>query len=397
MPWQQSLTHSHQRRRDENRWRERRTVASAQGRMLQVDGHSLLNFSSNDYLGLADHDAVKQAAIEATHQYGTGSGASHLVCGHQTPHHELELKLARFVGAESALVFSTGYMANLAVPQTFLGRNDLLLEDRLNHASLLDAGALATTKMKRYSHRDAEEVKQRLAESDVTRKLVMTDGVFSMDGDVAPVRKLAAVCERADAMLLVDDAHGFGVLGPTGAGLLQQEGVAVSGNVLMIGTLGKAAGSFGAFIAGDAVYIQHMIQFARPYIYTTALPPAVAAASLQAIKILESEPERRARLRLIIEQFRDRAAQSRLRVMESQTAIQPIVLGTDAAALAADRLLKNNGILAIAIRPPTVPEGSARLRLTLRADHTDADLDQLFEVLASDAFHEILDNDQGAA
>ena len=339
---------------------------------------------------MANHPALKRAATEAIETYGTGSGASHLVCGHQELHHQLEQELATMLGAEQAVVFSTGYMANLAVPQTFLGRNDLLLEDKLNHASLLDAGSISVVKMKRYAHLDLKSVEKSLADSDANRKMVLTDGTFSMDGDVAPVEQLAQLCHQQNSMLVVDDAHGFGVLGASGAGLLKRENVSVSGNVLIVGTLGKAAGSFGAFIAGDAVYIQSLIQFARTYIYTTALPPAAVAASIEAIKLIQSEPSRRERLKSLIDRFQDAATEAGLPVMPSQTAIQPIVMGSETNALAADALLREGGILGIAIRPPTVPAGLARIRLTLRADHTDEDMDRLLSALTSDAFRQLL-------
>lgn len=396
MPWRVEIEQSFQQRKQQNRWRTRKLIESAQGRTVKLarlngpNGQALLNFCSNDYLALANHLSLKKAAIAATETYGTGSGASHLVCGHQELHHQLEQKLAAFVGSDQAIVFSTGYMANLAVPQTFLGRNDLLLEDKLNHASLLDAGSISAVKMKRYPHLDTHALANTLGSSDAKRKMVLTDGTFSMDGDVAPVKQLAELCQQHDAMLVVDDAHGFGVLGDNGAGLLQHENVSVGGNVLMVGTLGKAAGSFGAFVAGDAVYIQSLIQFARTYIYTTALPPAVAAASIAAIDLVKSEPSRRERLHSLIERFRTATADAGLPMMPSHTAIQPILLGSEENALAADALLRENKILAIAIRPPTVPEGSARIRLTFRADHTDEDLDQLLAVLTSDSFRRLL-------
>ncbi len=390
MPWRGEIERSFQQREQANRWRARKRVQSPMGRTLTIDGQPLLNFCSNDYLALANHPALKQASAEAIETFGTGSGASHLVCGHQELHHQLEQDLAAMLGAQQAIVFSTGYMANLAVPQTFLARNDLLLEDKLNHASLLDAGSISPVKMKRYPHLEINSVEKSLAGSDANRKMVLTDGTFSMDGDVAPVQQLAGLCRQQEAMLVVDDAHGFGVLGTSGTGLLEQEGVPVGGNVLMVGTLGKAAGSFGAFVAGDAIYIQSLIQFARTYIYTTALPPAVAAASIAAVKLIQSEPARRERLKSLINRFRKEAAEEGLPLMPSPTAIQPIVLGSEKSALAADALLRENGILGIAIRPPTVPIGSARIRLTFRADHTDEDIDKLLSVLTDDAFRQLI-------
>jgi 8-amino-7-oxononanoate synthase len=390
-PWQNELGQSFNRRKQARLWRARKRVQSGMGRVLNIDGRSLLNFCSNDYLGLASHPTLKQAATEAIKTYGTGSGASHLVCGHQELHHQLERTIATMVGAEQAIVFSTGYMANLAIPQTFLGRNDLLLEDKLNHASLLDAGSIAPVKMKRYPHCDTVAVENLLAASEGKRKMILTDGTFSMDGDVAPVEKLARLCREHQSMLVVDDAHGFGVLGKNGAGLLERENIPISGNVLMVGTLGKAAGSFGAFMAGDAVYIQSLIQFARTYIYTTALPPAVAAASIAAINLIQSEPQRRERLQSLIDRFQQKAAEAQLPLLPSHTAIQPLLLGSEQNALEADAFLRDRGVLAIAIRPPTVPVGSARIRFTVRADHTDEDIDQVLSLVTHDSFRRFLD------
>jgi 8-amino-7-oxononanoate synthase len=377
MPWREQLKIEHEARAREKLWRTRSTMEGPQGRVVTVAGKDYLNFCSNDYLGLANCPQMVSAAVDSIQKYGTGSGASHLVCGHFDEHALLESEIAEFVGAEKAIVFSTGYMANLSIPQTFLGRNDLLLEDRLNHASLIDAGRVCEAKMKRYPHLDAETAASKLGDFAGRRKLVLTDGVFSMDGDQAPVAKLQEVCERHQALLVVDDAHGFGVLGRCGAGLLEQEGLRPTGNLLMIGTFGKAAGSFGAFVAGDEIYVESLIQFARTYIYTTALPPAVVAATRAAIRVIKNEPQRRSTLRRNVEYFRNRAATTGLELMNSQTPIQPLVLGTSEAALQASSLLKSDGIWVSAIRPPTVPIGSARLRITLSAEHTTEDIDRL--------------------
>ena len=305
-------------------------------------------------------------------------------------HHRLENEAAEFVGAEKAIVFSTGYMANLAIPQTFLGKDDLLLEDRLNHASLIDAGRYCDASMKRYPHLDVDTLEEKLAKSRAPRKMVFTDGVFSMDGDTAAVSRLQSICQQHDAMLVVDDAHGFGVLGANGTGVLELAGVRPSGNVLMVGTFGKSVGSFGAFVAGDAVYIESLVQFARTYIYTTALPPSVIAATRAAIKIIQTQPQRRKKLAENVQLFRSQVESTGLNLLKSDTPIQPIVLGDSDCALAASGLLKGNGICVSAIRPPTVPVGSARLRITLTAEHTDEDIGKLTSILASSEMQECL-------
>lgn len=390
MPWRESIKNQHDARKADNLWRSRRVVESPQGRLVDVDGTTYLNFCSNDYLGLANHPDLSAAAIEATKNRGTGSGASHLVCGHMDQHHRLENEAAEFVGAEKAIVFSTGYMANLAIPQTFLGKDDLLLEDRLNHASLIDAGRYCDASMKRYPHLDVDTLEEKLAKSRAPRKMVFTDGVFSMDGDTAAVSRLQSICQQHDAMLVVDDAHGFGVLGANGTGVLELAGVRPSGNVLMVGTFGKSVGSFGAFVAGDAVYIESLVQFARTYIYTTALPPSVIAATRAAIKIIQTQPQRRKKLAENVQLFRSQVESTGLNLLKSDTPIQPIVLGDSDCALAASGLLKGNGICVSAIRPPTVPVGSARLRITLTAEHTDEDIGKLTSILASSEMQECL-------
>jgi len=280
-------------------------------------------------------------------------------------------------------------MANLSIPQSFLGRSDLLLEDRLNHASLIDAGRCCEAKMKRYCHLDTDAVDSKIAGASARRKMVFTDGVFSMDGDQAPVARLQEICQRHQALLVVDDAHGFGVLGPRGAGLLEQEGLRPTGNLLMIGTFGKAVGSFGAFVAGDQIYIESLIQFARTYIYTTALPPSVVAATRAAIAVIQSQPQLRENLRRNVERFRTPVVQTGLPLMDSQTPIQPIVLGSETAALQASQFLKDNGIWVTAIRPPTVPVGSSRLRITLSAAHSADDIDRLVAILGCETMSRI--------
>lgn len=385
MPWREQLIQQHHNRVTAKIWRERQTVQNAAGRELKINGKTYLNFCSNDYLGLANHPALSTAAITTTQKRGTGAAASHLICGHQDIHHELENELATFVGAEKAISFSTGYMANLAVPQTFLERGDLVLQDRLNHASLLDAGRFCEANLKRYRHLDFGHAKAILLKSNANKKLLTTDGVFSMDGDQAPLNDLTQICRQTETLLLVDDAHGFGVLGKTGAGSLEQHEIGVGNGVLMLGTLGKAAGSFGAFIAGDAVYIDSLLQQARSYIYTTALPPSIAAATRAAIQIFQTEPERREKLNSNINYFRQATESLHLQTLNSKTAIQPILFGDSETALQATKLLQKQGLWITAIRPPTVPAGTARIRITLSCEHRQSDLDQLINALNSDA------------
>lgn len=389
MPWREQLIQQHQNRVAAKVWRKRQATQDAVGRELKINGKTYLNFCSNDYLGLASHPALADAAIETIRERGTGAAASHLICGHQDIHQELENELAAFVGAEKAVTFSTGYMANLAVPQTFLEKGDLVVQDRLNHASLIDAGRFCEVNLKRYRHLDFAHARTILVKSNANKKLLTTDGVFSMDGDQAPLHELTEVCRQTKSLLLIDDAHGFGVLGKTGAGSLEQHGIGVGGGVLMLGTLGKAAGSFGAFIAGDAVYIDSLIQHARSYIYTTALPPSIASATRAAIKIIQTEPERRDKLNANITYFRQAIDELNLKTLDSKTAIQPILLGDSETALQATELLRQHGLWITAIRPPTVPEGTARLRITISCEHHQNDIDQLITALRSDAMRKL--------
>jgi 8-amino-7-oxononanoate synthase len=369
-----------QQRHELHRYRQRLEQQAPSGREAVVNGQRLLNFCGNDYLGLANHPDVVAAFCAAAQQFGVGSGASHLVCGHSHFHHQLELALADFCGQPRALLFSTGYMANLAVIQTLCGKGDAVFEDRLNHASLIDGGLTSGARFRRYRHADADSLATLLAQSDDHRKLVVTDGVFSMDGDVAPLAALAAVCEQHQAWLMVDDAHGFGVLGEQGAGCVAQQGMQARVPVV-VGTLGKAFGTFGAFVAGSEELIETLIQFARPYIYTTALPPAVAAATLASLKIVRGDQSRRQKLTALIARFRAGAAQKGYQLMPSTTPIQPLLVGTDQQALQLSERLRQQGFLISAIRPPTVPEGTARLRVTLSAAHEENDIDRLINAL----------------
>ncbi|MDQ5768513.1 8-amino-7-oxononanoate synthase [Thiothrix subterranea] len=371
-------------RRSRHLYRSTRVADSPQQPQRHIDGKPLLTFCSNDYLGLANHPAVIRAFQQAANTYGVGSGAAHLVNGHSRPHQQLEEALAAFTGRERALLFSTGYMANLGVVNALLtGRNDLVYADRLNHASLVDAALLSGAKLIRYPHNDTTSLGKRLLahEGDAPTQLILTDGVFSMDGDVAPLAKLALMAQQHEAWLMVDDAHGFGVLGNTGAGLVEAAGLNQDDVPILMGTLGKALGTAGAFIAGSHDLIEYLIQTARTWIYTTAQPPAVAAATLVSLQLVATESWRREHLRSLIQQFRTGAVQLGLPLMPSDTAIQPMLVGSSEQALSISRKLEARGILVTAIRPPTVPVETARLRVTLSAAHTVEDVERLLDAL----------------
>lgn len=368
-------------RRAEGLYRSRRVLDSAQGVRVRVDGAELLSFCSNDYLGLANDPRVVAAFHEGARRWGVGSGASHLVSGHMGVHHALEEALATFTGRERALLFSSGYAANLGVAAALLGKGDVVFQDRLNHASLLDAAQLSGARLQRFLHNDVASLDTHAARIRGEHRMVAVDGVFSMDGDEAPLVAIADACDRHDALLLVDDAHGLGVLGDTGGGSLEAQGVGARVELLM-GTLGKALGTAGAFVAGDAALIDTLIQHARTYIYTTALPPAVAAATLMSLRLVQEEPWRRERLASLVQRLREGAEAIGLRLLPSRSPIQPLVLGDAERALAWAQALRARGILVPAIRPPTVPRGSARLRITLSAAHEEADVDRLLDALA---------------
>jgi 8-amino-7-oxononanoate synthase len=350
---------------------------------VRLEGRLLRNFCSNDYLGLSQHPALLQAAQASMQRYGFGAGASHLVTGHCAEHHALEEELAAFTGRESALLFSSGYMANLGVISALADRHDLVLSDRWNHASLLDAARLAGARLRRYPHGDAAAAERCLAQSPRQGLLLVTDGVFSMDGDIAPLRALADIAHHRQGMLMVDDAHGFGVLGAGGGGSLEEAGLDSRAAPILMGTLGKACGSFGAFVAGEAELIEYLIQRARTYIYTTALPPAVAAASRAALLLQRREPWRRERVLALTQRFRGAALALGLPLAASRTPIQPLIVGDASEAVAMSDALMENGYWVAAIRPPTVPAGSARLRITLSASHREADVDALVETLGT--------------
>jgi len=363
--------------------RRTRTIEHAEGPWLEADERRLLAFCSNDYLGLAQHPQLIAAFKRVADDEGVGSTAAHLVCGHRREHAELEEALADWTGRERALLFSTGYMANLGVMQALLGRGDLCVQDKLNHACLLDGAMLAGATLRRYPHGDAAAAARQLAGDPGAAALLATDGVFSMDGDRAPLRELVASCRREGATLMVDDAHGLGVLGPEGAGSVAEAGLGAREVPVLMATLGKALGSHGAFVAGSADLIEGLTQFARTYVYTTAMPAALAAATLAGVRLARAESWRREKLAALIARFRMGAAQLGLPLAASDTPIQPLLLGDAASALAAAWALEAHGLLVTAIRPPTVPAGQARLRITLSAAHEEEHVDRLLDALAT--------------
>ena len=370
-------------RREEHLYRTRLNVASGCSSTLSVEGRSLINFCSNDYLGLAGHPDISLALKQAADIYGTGSGASHLVSGHSVVHQELEEQLAEYTGRPRALLFSTGYMANIGAINALIGRRDLILQDQLNHASLLDGGRLSQADFKRYKHVDMASLEQRLEQSSAERKLIVTDGVFSMDGNLAPLREISSLAKKHSAWLMVDDAHGVGVLGQQGGGLVEQLNMSVEQVPVLVGTLGKSFGTFGAFVAGSEALIETLIQYSRSYIYTTALPPAIAAATIASLKIVREETWRRDKLVHLIAHFRRGAVQIGLQLAESNTPIQPVLINDDEKVMQVGQKLRAAGFLVGAIRPPTVPVGTGRLRITFSADHSEEQVDKLVAALDS--------------
>lgn len=368
-------------RRAAHLYRHRPLLETPQQPEVTVDGEQLLAFCSNDYLGLASHPDVVRAMQQGAARWGVGGGASHLVMGHSTPHHQLEEALAEFTGRPRALLFSTGYMANLAAVTALVGQGDTVLEDRINHASLLDAGLLSGARFSRYLHNDVDSLAKRLDKA-AGDTLVVTDGVFSMDGDLANLPALCATAKAKNAWVMVDDAHGFGPLGKTGGGIVEHFGLGIDDVPVLVGTLGKAFGTAGAFVAGSEELIETLIQFARPYIYTTSQPPAVACATLKSLELLRSESWRRDHLNSLIARFRQGASEIGLTLMDSPTPIQPILVGSSERALRLSAALRERGILVGAIRPPTVPTGSARLRVTFSASHSEAQVERLLDILA---------------
>ncbi len=360
--------------------RRRHALESPQGTRITVNGKSYLSFCSNDYLGLANHPQLVAALQAGMQQYGVGAGASHLVSGHNSAHHELEQSLAQFVGKPAALLFSSGYMANLGMVQALVGRHDTVFADKLNHTSLNDAMLLSRAQVQRYRHNDMAHLAQLLGQVASGRKLIITDAVFSMDGDIAPLPELLALCAQHDAWLLVDDAHGFGVLGEQGRGSLAHFKLD-SPRIIYMATLGKAAGVSGAFVAAQQVVIDTLLQNARSYIYTTASPPALATALLASLELLRTEKWRREQLRKLIAQLRSGLAGLKWRLTDSQTPIQPLLVGGNEEAVMLSEGLRARGIWVPAIRPPTVPQGTARLRISLSAAHSEEDVDKLIGAL----------------
>ncbi|OIQ97671.1 8-amino-7-oxononanoate synthase [mine drainage metagenome] len=375
-----TLTEKLQDLRERSLLRRRRSVESACGPELVVDGRRLLAFASNDYLGLAADPALIDAAREGAGRYGVGAGASHLISGHYAPHQALEERLAAFVGMERALYFSTGFMANLGVVTSLAGRNDAVFSDQLNHASLIDGIRLSGAEKYIYPHRDLAALEAMLSTCSAANKLVVSDAVFGMDGDLAPLPELLELCQRHDAHLVVDDAHGFGVQGPQGRGSLAKFGIA-SPRVVYVGTLGKAAGVSGAFAAGADEVIEWLLQSARSYIFTTGAPPLLAQALLASVDLIERGDDRRAHLAQLIAQLRAGLRLKRWRLSDSTTAIQPLIIGENSEALRIGARLYESGLWIPVIRPPTVPEGSSRLRISLSAAHTPAQVERLVAAL----------------
>jgi 8-amino-7-oxononanoate synthase len=365
--------------------RRRRIVDSPCGARIEVDGKLKLSFCSNDYLGLANHPELVEALCAGARRWGAGAGASHLVSGHLRPHELLEQRLAEFTGMPRTLTFSAGYLANLGVVPALVGRGDAIFADRLNHASLIDAAIASRATHQRYPHGDIAALERLLAASTARRKMILTDAVFSMDGDLAPLPELFEQAERYDAWLVVDDAHGFGVLGHDGRGSLSHFGLPASPRIVTIGTFGKAAGLAGAFVGGDFNVIEWLLQRARTYVFTTAAPPALAEALLESVDLIAAAGERRSHVLALIARLRQGVgafADTRgWRLADSPTPIQPIVIGENAPALALAASLDARSILVPAIRPPTVPNGTARLRVSLSAAHSEGDVDQLVAAL----------------
>lgn len=361
--------------------RRRKTLETPCGPLSRVAGRELLSFCSNDYLGLANDPALIEAACAGARRWGVGSGASHLVSGHLAPHDLLEKRLADFTGFPRALLFSTGYLANLGIVPTLAGRGDAVFADRLNHASLIDAARLSCAESRRYPHGDLAALERMLAGSPARRKLILTDAVFSMDGDLAPLPGLLELAERFDAYLVVDDAHGFGVLGAQGRGTLAHFGLPASPRLILMGTLGKAAGVSGAFVAASQEIVEWLMQQARSYIFTTASSPILACALLVGLEMIAQGDERRRHLQALIACLRDGLTASRWSLTSSQTAIQPILVGRNRAALRLSEALLERGLWVPAIRPPTVPRDGARLRISLTAAHTFAQVKQLVTAL----------------
>lgn len=377
------LSEQLERRRAQQLLRVRHLLEGPQETAPFIDGRRYLAFCSNDYLGLANHPEIVSAAQRGARDHGVGSGASHLVAGHNRAHRALEEELAAFTGREAALLFSTGYMANLGAVSALAGRGTGLFEDRLNHASLLDAGVLSRARLRRYRHADANHLRQLVEREPSRRSLIVTDALFSMDGDLAPLPELVHVAQHCGCPLMVDDAHGLGVMGASGRGTLEHFNLTSDVVPILVGTLGKAFGTFGAFVAGSRPLIEMLVQRSRSYIYTTALPPALAEATRASLKLIQHESWRRAHLHQLVARFRDGAKRLHLPVKDSASPIQPLILGSAEAALKVSAQLRVRGLFVSAIRPPTVPMGGARLRITFSAGHQLEDVDRLLDALSS--------------
>ena len=382
LPWSKALAATLAERQLSGRYRRLRARSGEQGVSVIIDGKEMLSFCSNDYLGLAAHPTITKAFINAAETEGVGSGAAHLLSGHSYYHQQLEEALADFMGQQSVLLFSSGYQANLGVIDGLMSRGDVVIQDKLNHASLLDGGRLSTAKSWRYHHADMGSLQRRLRQTeDSDCRLVVTDGVFSMDGDLAPLQPLIQLTQKHQAALMVDDAHAIGVLGKHGRGSVEHWQVKAEHMPIVMGTLGKAFGTAGAFVAADKDVIETLIQQSRTFVYTTAQPAAVAAASLASLVLVRTENWRREKLQTLIEQFRKGAAELGLATMNSLTPIQPIMIGDDKKAIVIGQELESRGFLLGVIRTPTVPLGSARLRVTLSTNHTEQNIKQLLEAL----------------
>lgn len=375
------LTSRLAQQKQQHHYRTRRVIDGPQDVELQCDGKTLLSFCSNDYLGLANHPAMIKALQQGAERYGVGSGASHLVTGHSLAHHALEEALAEFTQRPRALLFSSGYMANLGVISALATKEDTLHEDRLNHASLIDGARLSGATLRRYPHNNVDALAKRLDKDNDHHSLIITDGVFSMDGDISPLPQLVAVALKHNATLMVDDAHGIGVIGKNGRGTIEHHNLSENDVPILVGTLGKAFGTAGAFVAGSEALIETLIQQARTYIYTTALPPAIAHATMTSLKLIETEAWRREKLQALIKYFRNGTKQLGLNIVPSNTPIQPLMIGDSAETMHISEQLQQQGILISAIRPPTVPDGTARLRITFSTNHTETHIDQLLSAL----------------
>ena len=388
LPWSKQLAKNLAELQEAGRYRQQRTRLGSQGVSIVVDGQQRLSFCSNDYLGLANHPDLKKAFIAAVEQEGVGAGAAHLLTGHSRYHQQLEEALADFMGQQRALLFSSGYQANLGVIDGLMARGDAIIQDKLNHASLLDGARLSDADLLRYSHCDISRLHQRLHNvTSAEHKLIVTDGVFSMDGDIAPLPEIMVQAKEHRAAVLLDDAHGLGVLGQQGRGCIEHFSLNSNELLIVMGTFGKAFGTAGAFVAADEDVIETLIQQARTYVYTTAQPAAIAAATLASLKLVQDESWRRQKLQALIAQFRIGAKDLGLNVVDSVTAIQPILIGDDKQAIVIGKKLEDKGILVGVIRPPTVLEGSARLRITLSANHSEQQVTQLLDALESAYAH----------